>query len=239
MLNKKQIKVFLGLSFIFIALGYVLAPLSVSLYVDSLGNWEWEEYFTDDNYIYQAESFRDIHYSQEGLTAWGDCEKDPNGMSGVYASISYRFTSETEITKAALDASVFSETKKCAVKINVNGELLEMFEGSKTFDITELTQGKTEIDMTLDFWSIDCINQDLIIQHIKLTGISAIPQIEETPEQTPFPNDIINSTPEPEKLYYRLAEYIRDENNPSLQKAGARVIHGWLHLIKLATGVVI
>jgi len=236
-MNKKRIQAFLGISFILLAIGFVLAPLSVTLYVDSYGNWEWEEYFDTDNYIYQSESFRDIHFSNQGLCAIGDCEKDENGVSGVYGSISYKFTSETEITKAVLDISLFSESQQCATKILLNDTEIEMFYGEKTIDITNKVQGDTQFTLTLQFWAADCLKpKDLYVQHVKVAGTSEIP--EPDPEPTWIPPDD-NTVPGPQKIYYRLSEYIRNEENGSLYRHLARCLHGWLHLLKSTTGVVI
>lgn len=238
MLNKKQIKAFLGIFFLLSLFGYAVTQFDITLYGDSYGNFEWEEFFTDDTYIYQAMEFRDIHYSNNGLKGIGVCDTDENGKSGVYAFIAYDFTSETKIKKTFLDISAYSASEQCAVKIFVNDNLIEFFLGEKTIDITEYTENKTSFSLKLEFWIINCTyDQDLLIQHLKLVGESEIPP-EETPEPFEF-EQTEDTEPQPEKMYYRLSEYIRDASNPSLQRHGARCIHGWLYLIKITTGVVI
>jgi len=243
-MKKNQIKIFLGFSLFFAAIGFLAAPLSVNLWVDNLGNWEWEEYFTDDTFIYQSTTFRDVSYSEYGLIGSGYCHTyTENGEEKgvVYAEVTYTFTSETPIVKAILDISTSSETNFGQSAITkINGENINSQIGHKILDITVYLQNQTQFELKLLFWLVDYTReQDIIVHHIKITGESEIPQ-EETPnpivpDQVP-PDDV---QPEPQKYYYRLSEYIRNKENPSLQRHLARIPHGWLYLIKSLTGVVI
>ncbi|KYK38496.1 MAG: hypothetical protein AYK18_07050 [Theionarchaea archaeon DG-70] len=238
---KLKPKILLGLFLILLSIGFLTAPLSIQLYIDYDGFWEFEEYYETDRYIYEANSFLNVHYSPNGLKGTGICEKDPtdfNTESGTYAHISYTFTSETPITKATLDISVYSESQQSAVRIYVNDTLLEAFLGEKTIDISEYVKGTQSFSIKLEFWLLNCVYpQDLYIRYFKLIGTSEIPP-EPEPSWTPPPEEFSDSEKE-EKYYYQLSTYIRDDSNPSLQKAAYRCVHGWLHLIKMLTGVVI
>ncbi|MBU7045059.1 MAG: hypothetical protein HXS54_01370 [Theionarchaea archaeon] len=247
MLKPKQIKAFLGIFFIFAVIGFLLAPLSVTLYVDSQGNWEWEEYFTDDNFIYHATSFRDVQYTEIGLIGNGSCieytyRDKPSGYT--YGEITYTFVSGTKIEKAVMEINSSSETNSGQIYLEIDGKLAYFGIGDKISDITVYVNDKEQFDLKIYFWVLECGKErDSVLHHLKFTGISEIPIDPEPtwmPTETPDPEDSDSeSTDYSEPLYYRLSEYIRNEENGSLQKAAVRCVHGWLHLIKITTGVVI
>lgn len=214
-------------------MGFISTPLSIQL----LDNpFSWEDNFITNQYTLESDSFSNV-YCAEGLKGNGTLQLDPNGQSGIYAFIKYTFKANSKIEKAVIDITAESISQTNAVKVLVNDNLVSMFNGMKTIDITSNVGGQVQFTVELEFWVINSSSpQDLTIKIMRITGNTETSQDQSgiiQPTESPQITEVSGE----ETYYTKLSEYIRDTNNSYLGRSVARIGLGWFYIIKTLLGV--